>query len=249
MFVCLCIGNKSFTKNVIMKKILLLTCLLNSIVVTQIFAQDSVKVVTKSSFHIVELGLRFMPTFSAFDMKTSSGGTMTGEVTLGYGVAGVLGINFTEHVGVQGELIYNSLSQKFKDQALEHEINVSYINIPIMLSLNTGKSKVVNLNFVVGPQFGMSLGSSVKSSGGGATDTLKTVWAAKQNDVGLAYGIGVGIILNQAKTLRFDLGYRGIYGFMNISEANPALTNNSVFILDRANVRTNSAYIGLSLLF
>jgi hypothetical protein len=55
--------------------------------------------------------------------------------------------------------------------------------------------------------------------------------------------------MNQAKTLRFDLGYRGIYGFMNISEANPALTNNSVFILDRANVRTNSAYIGLSLLF
>src|SRR5690349_20898671 len=102
-----------------------------------------------------ELGFRFMPTFSSFNMQTSSGGTVKGEVTLGYGVGGVLGLNFSNHVGIQGEVIYNSLSQKYKDQALQRQINVRYINIPVLLSLNTGKTNPVNLNVVAGPQFGL----------------------------------------------------------------------------------------------
>lgn len=34
----------------------------------------------------VEFGLRYMPTISSFEMKTSSGGTVKGQATLGYGV-------------------------------------------------------------------------------------------------------------------------------------------------------------------
>lgn len=66
--------------------------------------------VSSSSFHIVEFVFRFMPIFSSFEMKTSSGDTVKGEVTLGYGVGGLLAINFSNHVGIQGEVIYNSLS-------------------------------------------------------------------------------------------------------------------------------------------
>lgn len=223
----------------------LLLCVLG---LPKLQAQDSVKVATNPSFKIVELGVRFMPTFSSFDMKTSAGGTVTSEVTLGFGFGAVLAINFTEHIGIQGELIYNALSQKFKDQSLQREINVRYINVPVLLSLNTGKSKPINLNLVAGPQFGMSLGSSTKSSGGGATDTLTTVFAANNTDVGLAYGLGLGIMLNQTHSIRFDVGYRGILGFMNISNTSNGTTG-TAFILDKATVRTNAAYVGLSLLF
>ena len=232
-----------------MKKSLLI---IGSLIISSIAAQaqDSVKVATPNSFPIVELGIRFMPTVSNFDMKSSSGGTVTGEATFGYGIGAVLGINFTKHVGIQGELLYNSLSQKYKDQNLNREINVNYINIPVLLSLNTDKSKTVNLNFVVGPQFGINVGSSFSSTGGGgAADTLTTVLATKQSDFGLAYGLGLGIMLNDKHTIRFDIGYRGIYGLVNISNTGQTSSNNSVNILDRANVRTNSAYLGFSLLF
>lgn len=66
-----------------MKKSFIIFSLLGASIGTTVKAQDSVMVpVSSPSFHIVEFGFRFMPTFSSFDMKTSSGGTVKGEVTL-----------------------------------------------------------------------------------------------------------------------------------------------------------------------
>ena len=50
----------------------------------------------------VELGLRLMPTLTSTNIKTSSGGKISGEATLGFGIGGLLTFNFTDHVGVQG---------------------------------------------------------------------------------------------------------------------------------------------------
>jgi len=198
----------------------------------------------------VELGFRFMPTFSSFNMQTSSGGTVKGEVTLGYGIGGVLGLNFSNHVGIQGEVIYNSLSQKYKDQALQHQINVRYINIPVLLSLNTGKSNPVNLNIVAGPQFGLNVGSSISGSNNTNSDTLVAVLATKKSDFGFAYGAGLGFALNSARNIYLDLGFRGVYGFVNVSSTDRAPGTNTYYILDdRANIKTHAGYIGLSFLF
>lgn len=195
--------------------------------------------------HRLELGFRFMPTFSAFDMQTSSGGTVKGEVTLGYGIGGMLAFNFTNHIGIQGEVIYNSLSQKYVDQGTEREIKLKYVNIPLMLSLNTNKTKRVNLNAVFGPQLGLNIGSSVASS----SDTLTTVLSVKKSDFGFAYGAGVGIALNELRSIRLDMGFRGVYGLVNISNTQDPSSSGSYYILNRANVRTRSVYVGVSLLF
>lgn len=233
-----------------MKKSFIIIGLMSLSIGATLKAQDSVMVpVSKPSFHVVEFGLRFMPTFSSFDMQTSSGGTVKGEVTLGYGVGSMLGINFTNHVGIQGEIIYNSLSQKYKDQDLQREINLRYINIPLLLSLNSGKSKPVNLNIVFGPQLGFNVGSSIKTAGGTSTDTLTTVLAIKKSDFGFAYGAGLEFALNSTRTIRLDLGFRGVYGFVNVSNTAQTTTTNSYYILDRATVKTNSGYIGLTFLF
>lgn len=217
---------------------------------TTIKAQDTVQAIAPPpSFHVVEFGARFMPTFSSFDMQTSSGGTVKGEVTLGYGVGALLGINFTNHVGIQGEVIYNSLSQKYKDQDLERKINIRYINLPILLSLNTGKSRPVNLNFVLGAQFGYNVGSNVSGSGSGGTDTLTAVLAVKKSDMGFAYGAGLEFALNTTRTIRLDLGFRGVYGFVNIDKPSQTSDQNSYYILENANVDTKSGYIGLTFLF
>ena len=200
-----------------------------------------------------ELGFRFMPTFSSLKISTSTGGTTTGEVTLGYGVGGFLAFNFTDHVGVQGEVIYNSISQKFVESNVEHKIKLQYVNIPLLLSLNTGKSKPVNLNISAGPQIGISVGSSIATSQSISGDTLTIVadpvFAVKRGDLGFAYGAGIDFGLNPAQTFRVGIGYRGVLGLLDISDQSRSVTTNSYYILDRTRIRTNAVYMGVSIMF
>lgn len=199
-------------------------------------------------FHRVEFGFRFMPTVSSFSMKTSDGGVVQGQATLGYGVGGVLGFNFTNHIGIQGEIIYNSLSQKYKDQEMERIIHIKYVNLPLLLSLNTGKSRPVNLNFVVGPQMGYNIGSSFSTSGGDGMDTMVAVLGVKKGDVGFAYGAGLEFMLNETRTIRLDLGFRGVFGFLDIQQA-PGTNTKTFNVIDHNNIQTYSGYVGFSFLF
>lgn len=202
----------------------------------------------KTNAQSAEFGLRFMPTVSSFDMQSTSGGTVKGQVTLGYGVGALLGFNFSDHVGVQGEVIYSSIAQKYKEQDVERKVNLKYINIPLMLSLNTNKSGPVNLNLVAGPQIGISAGSDVSTTGGDGSSPQALV-TVKKGDLGLAYGAGVDFALSPSGAFRLGFGFRGVYGMFDISDNNNSTTTNSYYILDRTHVKTYSAYAGLSILF
>lgn len=196
-----------------------------------------------------EIGVRVMPTFSSFDMQASSGGTVKGEVTLGYGIGALLALNMTDNVGIQAEVIYSSLSQKYKEQDVERRVNLKYVNIPLLLSLNTGRTKMVNLNLVVGPQIGISVGSKIEISGANSSDSTSAVLSVKKGDLGLAYGGGLDFSLNPEGTMRVNFGYRGVMGLFDISDNSRSLTTDSYYILDRARVRSYSGYLGFSFLF
>lgn len=196
-----------------------------------------------------EFGLRFMPTISSFDVQTSAGGTVKGEATLGYGVGMLLGFNFNDHVGVQGEVIYNSLNQKYTEQDVETKVNLKYLNIPLLFSLNTDKTGPVNVNLVGGPQIGISVGSDVFTSGGNDANSSQPMVSVKKGDLGLAYGAGVDFALTPSGVFRLGLGFRGVYGLFDISDNNSSVTTNSYYILDRTHMKTYSAYAGLSFLF
>jgi hypothetical protein len=217
--------------------------IISSIAISAIVFVFTVKADAQST----EFGVRFMPTVSAFDIQTSSGGTVKGEATLGYGVGAFLGFNFSDHVGVQGEVIYSSLNQKYTEEDVERKINLKYINIPLMFSLNTNKSGPVNLNLVGGPQIGISVGSNVFTSGG--TNNSQAVVSVKKGDLGLAYGAGVDFALNPSGKFRLGLGFRGVYGMLDISNSNSSTTTDSYYVLDRTHMKTYSLYTGLSLLF
>lgn len=193
-----------------------------------------------------EIGLRFMPTFTATDIQTSAGGTVKGEATFGYGVGGILGFSFTDNVGIQTEVMYSSISQKYKEEDVERKINLKYVNIPLLLSLNTGKTKFVNFNLVGGPQMGISVGSSIS---GVATDSMNAVLSVKKGDIGIAFGAGLDFGVNQERTLRFSLGFRGVRGLFDISDDSNTLATDSYYVLDRTHTKTNSVYFGLSYLF
>lgn len=195
-----------------------------------------------------EFGVRLMPTFSSFDVTSSTGGNIDGEITFGWGAGILLAYNISEHVGIQGEVIYNKLSQKFAENNLEREVRLRYVNIPLLLSLNTGKTKPVNFNFVIGPQIGLSVGSDLFSDDNNGTDP-NPVLAVKKGDLGVAYGAGVSIGLIPAQTFRLGLGFRGVYGLLDISDNSNNLAEGSYYLLDRSNIKTYSGYIGLSFLF
>lgn len=197
----------------------------------------------------VEIGARFMPSISNFEMRNADGNAVKGDLTFGYGIGVLVGVNFTPHLGIQGEVIYNSISQRYKEQDAQHRVNLRYVNIPLLFSLNTGKMRRVNGNFVVGPQIGISVGGEVKSTGGENGGTLRPLVVAKAGDVGIAYGAGVDFGLNAAKTFRLGIGFRGVYGFLDISDDSKAAESDSYLVLDRTHIKTYSAYAGLSFLF
>lgn len=209
----------------------------------------SLSFVGQSAAQRVALGMRFMPTFSTFDIKTSSGGTVSGTISLGFGVGAQLAVGITKHIGVQGELIYSSLAQKHTEQDVERKIKLKYVNIPLLVAFNTGRSKMINLNVVAGPQIGVSVGSSLRTSGGASSDTAQAVLAVRKGDLGFAYGIGLDFGLNPAHTVRLDVGFRGVLGLFDISDHGGTIATNAYYILDRSHVRANSAYVGFSFLF
>lgn len=192
-----------------------------------------------------EFGLRFMPTVSSLDLQTSSGGKVTADGKLGFGVGAFLGFNFTDHVGIQVEGIYSTIQQKYQENDVEHKIKLKYFNIPLLLSLNTGKTQKVNFNVVAGPQMGISVGSSFSVG----SDSSNAVLSVKKGDFGFAYGAGLDFGLNEMKTFRLGIGFRGVYGLFDVSDNNGSTSEDSYYVLDRTHIKTYSGYIGVSYLF
>lgn len=195
-----------------------------------------------------EVGFRFMPTFSSFDLKNSAGETVKGEGVIGFGFDGFFGYNFSEHFGVQIELIYSSLGQKYVEEDVERQVNLAYFNIPILFSYNTGKTESINFNAVLGPQIGISIGTNLKVNNTGPS-AKEAKLSVKAGDIGFAYGAGVDIGLNQENTIRLGVGFRGVYGLVDISDNSETLVTDTYFVLDKTKLITYSGYIGVSWLF
>lgn len=200
-------------------------------------------------FHNVELGLRYLPTFSSLTVRTYDGNVIQGEATMSHGYGFMLGINFTRMVGIQAEVNYLKISQKYKDRNLDRVVDVNYLNIPVLLSLNTDKSRMVNWNVVVGPQFGINVGAETSSNGSVSTDTIRAIVAVKQGDVGVAYGTGLEFMLNKMRTFRIDLGFRGFYGLVDMNASASNTDPNTYNVLVKASRKTYGAYLGVTFLF
>lgn len=194
-----------------------------------------------------EFGARYMPTFFVLDIRSSSGEVIQGAVAYSHGFGVMFGSYHNPHTGYQIEINYYNINQRYRDRDLERQVSISYINIPLLLSLNTNKAGPFNLNFVAGPQFGLNVGSNLKTTSNGGTDTLNAVVAVKRGDIGLAYGVGAEFMMNQEHTIRFDFGYRGFYGLVKMDAQ--VIGDNTYNVIVSATRKTNSAYIGLTLLF
>lgn len=227
-----------------MKNIVLKICFVFSIA---LMFTISVKAQEKTQLRVGEFGIRYMPTYSSINFKSYNNNVVKGSVTMSNGFGVMLAANLSRHVGVQTEINYYEIKQKYADLNLNREVNIHYLNIPVLLSLNTNKTGWINWNLVVGPQFGLNIGSSLKTTGDETSTTIKGTLATKNGDVGLAFGTGLEIALNENHTSRLDFGYRGFYGLVNIDAS--VSEANTYNIIGKASRKTNGAYLGLTFLF
>ena len=204
---------------------------------------------SEPAFHAGEFGVRYMPTFTSLRMQNAGGQAVQGNFVVSQGFGAFVGIN-SKHVGLNLEVIYNSLSQKYSTTDVSHDVKLNYINIPLLITFNTDKSKPVNLSAVIGPQIGINIGSQVNTTGtSNGNDSLQAVVAVKKSDFGFAYGAGIEFALNEARTFRLGIGFRGVFGLVNINDDSGTKMTNQYYILDRTNIETYSGYAGLSIMF
>jgi hypothetical protein len=227
-----------------MKTIRLFCTALLAASTTFLVAQEPTTTTGNGTYPGFELGARYMPTFSSFDVRGSNG-VVYSQFTLSHGVGGFMAFNANEHVGFQVEGIYLEMTQKYRDRDLDRTVRLNYVNFPLLLSLNTSKGAPVNLNIVGGPQFGINVGSHVDSEPGGTADTVTAVLAVKSGDVGVAYGAGLEFGLGANRNVALELGFRGVYGLIDISDKSQSTTTEQYYILDRAHVQSYAGYVGL----
>lgn len=225
---------------------------------TELYAQDSIssnvnnivsESIPASENRYLAFGVRYMPTFSSFNIQNSEG-EIKGDFVMSHGVEGLLGFGITKHLGAQVEVMYNTYSQKYKDKELERRIDINYVNLPLLLVLNTNKMNAVNLNFAFGPQIGVNVGSKITTTEpSNGIDTVNAVLAIKQGDLGIAYGAGLDFAINAERTMRLDIGFRGVMGLVDISDRSKTLVTNEYYVLQKSHVLSYSGYIGFTFLF
>ncbi len=214
-----------------------------------LFAQNTTTVNTDDDGPpVVYIGARYMPTFTSFNVKTLNNGYAQTSFALGYGAGAYAGVNLSNYANLQLEVIYSQLSQHYSDNSRVNNVQLNYLYVPLLLGLNTGINKAVNINISAGPQIGINMGSRITTqNSGNNTDSVNAIIAVKAADLGLAYGAGIDFTLLPPLTL--ELGFRAMFGFIDISDKSKSITTSQYYILDRSFVKTYAAYAGLRLSF
>ena len=110
-------------------------------------------------------------------------------------------INFGT-IGIQPEIIYNSVGSKAETAIGDLTTKLDYVTIPIMVRVNF--AKVFNIH--AGPQFGIL--TSAKQEFGGDKEDIKD--ELKSSDLGLGVGAGLDLPMGLVASVRYNIGLSDI---------------------------------------
>jgi hypothetical protein len=125
---------------------------------------------------------------------------------------------FTENIGIQPELQYNSVGSQFHINGFETKTTMNYLSIPVLFRY----SPIPVLNFHAGPQLGFFMGGKFEADGDEIDlDDVKTL------DMGLAVGMGVDLPMGFIASARY------VHGLANVSDGpdDDITVKNNVFQL------------------
>ncbi|MBL0739737.1 porin family protein [Chryseolinea lacunae] len=131
---------------------------------------------------------------------SSDGFTASPSMLPGFHAGAYLTAMFSEHLGVQPELLYSGQGYKSGDE----KYKLNYINIPVLVRYNVNDI----VSFHAGPQIGILASAKVKDSSG-SVDIKDT---AKSSDVSIAAGVGIDL------PIKLNFSFRFVKGLSNIAK-------------------------------
>jgi len=156
---------------------------------------------------------------------------------MGYAASFNLGYNFSESLGIMGEVQYSLQGQKYEGKQsfggntyeVARDIDLRYLNIPLFFKFASG-DKLVRFRFLIGPQVGILLDATQEYTRNGikigtsATDLDGNEFITDANDIKdrfdkYDFGIAgdVGADFHVSDVLCLTAGLRGNYGFRDIN--------------------------------
>jgi hypothetical protein len=147
------------------------------------------------------------------------------KTKVGFAGGFLVNIPFADMFSFQPELLYSTEGNLQKDGSDKAVIALSYINIPLMLQVNT------NSGFYgeTGPQVGFLMSSKAKVSGYPDEDIKD-----QTKSVGFSWGVGIGYKAPCA----FGISARYNFGLSTIDDSN-----------DNAKIMSNGFFLGIFYLF
>jgi hypothetical protein len=201
-----------------------------------------------SGFHF---GLKFQPFINSLNFKGSDGQNASMEQTVNSGWGASLNYFFSPWIGLHLEVMNMRQKFAFDDGLAKRRIDLNYIQIPLLLSVNTNLEKWVNLNLTAGPYIGLNTNTSINyenqlnevfSNGSAAVPVL----IVNPLEVGVAYGAGLDFGFGEGQWLHLNMGYRGTMGLTNIQDQNIVLEGKEYGILAKtARNATAGFYVGV----
>jgi hypothetical protein len=204
-----------------MKRISFLTCTIIALVSTNGFGQ---------SMNIgVKVGINDATTGGA-DASSQSITSFNAGMFATFNVAGLLAL--------QPELLYTMKGYKASYPVMDEvgpipfgsgnvTAKISYLEIPVLLKLNTSSLSIIRLNIFAGPEVAFKLSSKATSGSPSSEQDLQNI---NSTDFGIIVGAGINInlpITTLMADIRYDIGMRALD-----SSSNPPDIKNRVLTLN-----------------
>lgn len=118
------------------------------------------------------------------------------------------------NVGIRGEVNFSRQGAKFEDNGDEASINLTYVNIPVLLTLTPSSGGSTSVNVFTGPQIGFN--AKAETEADGVTVDFKD--EVKSTDFSWVVGVGLA-------SGRFSGDVRYALGLTNIAKEGDTVKN------------------------
>jgi hypothetical protein len=196
----------------------------------------------QKGFHF---GLKYQPNIcSVQNQNFTDSVNIDLKSTFAQGGGVTFAFNLFDNFGIQAEALYSEQGQKFirtdtSGNNYENILKLTYINVPVLLRLNSSTRKTVSFNITGGIQMGLLYGAglTVKRTEG----TITTGVASKFETVDMAVVYGGGFDINLAEFFHFNIGLRLVEGLTDIGRS-----GNELFHASPTYNKITSVYAGVT---
>jgi len=142
---------------------------------------------------------------------SSDFGSLNTKSKFGFHAGAFATIMFSDKLGIQPELLYSSQGSEYDEPSFTGELNMSYLNIPVLLRYNLNEM----FSLHVGPQFGFL--TKAEEDLNGTVSDIKDDF--KGSDISAAFGLDVDL------PMKLGFGARYVLGLSNVLEDGSSFGN------------------------